>query len=422
MQIVEERVRPQREASGQGGGNDKKKRAGCWWQFARTAKELYTRIADQNRVLVCAQTSKYRSFTFLPSGVVYDQKLIVFAFDNWCDLAVMQSQTHVHWAWFFGSTLEDRPVYTPTDCFATFPFPLNWNDNPQLDAVGRGLGQFRADLMKLNTEGLTSTYNRFHDPHEKSPEILKLRELHEAMDRAVMEAYGWHDLAQTARCEFLLDYEEEDEETGKKKSKKKKPWRLRWADDFRDEVLARLLELNEQRHKEELLAGKQLGKAEKPPKPAKASQPRKPRKAATRDLFTSSLEPGHRSLLMLLRAWNGRAVTRRLLNAGLILMLDDKLRAALVETGSRPKGRRKSTPDLNQLFTELEIDGFIETVPTTHQQAWRVTAIAPTTDDASPDEVHRLAETMQYLNRAQSAGQITVNEETVDAEVDLIPA
>ena len=271
-------------------------------------------------------------------------------------------------------------------------------------------------------EGLTKTYNRFHDPHEKSPEILKLRELHEAMDRAVLEAYGWHDLAQTARCEFLLDYKEEDEETGKKKSKKKKPWRLRWPDDFRDEVLARLLELNEQRHKEELLAGKQLGKPEKSPKPAKASQPKKPRKAPTRDLFTSALEPGHRSLLMLLRAWNGRAVTRRLLNEGLILMLDDKLRAALVASGSRPKGRRKATPDLNPLFTELEIDGFIEQVPSAHQQAWRVTATAPTTDDASPEEVRRLTETMQYLNRAQSAGQITVSEETVDAEVDLIPA
>jgi hypothetical protein len=270
--------------------------------------------------------------------------------------------------------------------------------------------------------GLTKTYNRFHDPHEKSPEILKLRELHDAMDRAVLEAYGWHDLAQTARCEFLLDYEEDDEETGKKKSKKKKPWRLRWPDDFRDEVLARLLELNEQRHKEELLAGKQIGKTEKPPKPAKASQPKKPRKAASRDLFTSTLEPGHRSLLMLLRAWNGRAVTRRLLNEGLILMLDDKLRAALVETGSRPKGRRKAMPDLNPLFTELEIDGFIEQIPSAHQQAWRVTATAPTTDDASPEEARCLSETMQYLNRAQSAGQITVSEETVDANVDLIPA
>ncbi|MDA1053365.1 MAG: hypothetical protein O3C40_23195, partial [Planctomycetota bacterium] len=40
-----------------------------------------------------------------------------------------------------------------------------------------------------------------------------------------------------------------------RKSKKKKPWRLRWPDDFRDEVLARFLELNEQRHNEELLIG-----------------------------------------------------------------------------------------------------------------------------------------------------------------------
>jgi len=81
------------------------------------------------------------------------------------------------------------------------------------------------------------------------------------MDRAVLEAYGWDDLAETARCEFLLDYEEDDEDTGGKKSKKKKPWRLRWPDDFRDEILARLLELNEQRHQEELLAGKSGGKS-----------------------------------------------------------------------------------------------------------------------------------------------------------------
>jgi len=277
-------------------------------------------------------------------------------------------------------------------------------------------------LLTERQIGLTKLYHLVDTRDEKSPEILKLRELHDAMDRAVLEAYGWHDLAQTARCEFLLDYEEDDEETGKKKSKKKEPWRLRWPDDFRDEVLARLLELNEQRHKEELLAGKQLGKAEKAPKPVKDSQPKKPRKAASRDLFTSALEPGHRSLLMLLRAWNGRAVTRRLLNEGLILMLDDKLRAALIETGSRPKGRRKATPDLNPLFTELEIDGFIEQIPSAHQQAWRVTATAPTTDDASPEVVRRLAETMQYLNQAQVAGQITVSEETVDANVDLIPA
>ena len=86
------------------------------------------------------------------------------------------------------------------------------------------------------------------------------------MDRAVLEAYGWDDLAAAARCEFLLDYEEEqDDDPTAKKTKKKKPWRYRWPNDFRDEVLARFLELNEQRAKEEKLAGntaKAIGKSD----------------------------------------------------------------------------------------------------------------------------------------------------------------
>jgi len=126
--------------------------------------------------------------------------------------------------------------------------------------------------MKKNNEGLTATYNRFHDPDERSPDILKLRELHAAMDRAVLDAYGWTDLKPT--CEFLLDYEDEDAELGDgswgvgesnsgpssssrnpSSRRRRKPWRYRWPDDFRDEVLARLLELNRQRAEEERLSG-----------------------------------------------------------------------------------------------------------------------------------------------------------------------
>jgi hypothetical protein len=58
--------------------------------------------------------------------------------------------------------------------------------------------------MVQNNQGLTDTYNRFHDPHEDDPEILKLRELHSQMDRAVLNAYGWQDLENT--CGFALDY------------------------------------------------------------------------------------------------------------------------------------------------------------------------------------------------------------------------
>ena len=110
-----------------------------------------------------------------------------------------------------------------------------------------------------------------------------------------MMAYGRDDLAESASCEFLLDYEEEEDENAEfgmgnsepKRRRKKKPWRYRWPDDFRDEVLARLLELNEQRHKEEQLTG---AAAEPKPKKKKAvkkkatpatKNPTKPKKGVT---------------------------------------------------------------------------------------------------------------------------------------------
>ena len=111
--------------------------------------------------------------------------------------------------------------------------------------------------MIRNSEGLTKTYNRFHDPDEPSPDIAKLRRLHDTMDRAILSAYGWSDIA--TDCRFLLDYEIDDNELGKKK----KPWRYRWPDGVRDEVLARLMALNGKLALEERLAGRnsQLTKA-----------------------------------------------------------------------------------------------------------------------------------------------------------------
>jgi hypothetical protein len=99
--------------------------------------------------------------------------------------------------------------------------------------------------MVRNNEGLTKTYNRFHDPDERNADILKLRDLHAAMDRAVLDAYGWTDIQ--SRCEFILDYVDDDDDEPGKASKKKKPWRYRWPDEIRDEVLGRLLELNAER-------------------------------------------------------------------------------------------------------------------------------------------------------------------------------
>jgi hypothetical protein len=119
-----------------------------------------------------------------------------------------------------------------------------------LIAAGQLYHDHRAALMVARNEGMTKTYNRFHNPTETADDIQRLRELHTAMDRAVLEAYGWHDLAERAAPAFL-DETNEDDHTYQ--------GRLFWPSEFRDEVLARLLALNAQRHAEEVRLGTARG-------------------------------------------------------------------------------------------------------------------------------------------------------------------
>jgi hypothetical protein len=115
-----------------------------------------------------------------------------------------------------------------------------------LEVSGRAYRDHRDALMAARNEGMTKTYNRFHDRTEAAEDIQRLRELHAAMDRAVLEAYGWHDLAKRA-APIFLDENNEDDHTYQ--------GRLFWPSDFRDEVLARLLALNAERHDEEVRLG-----------------------------------------------------------------------------------------------------------------------------------------------------------------------
>ncbi len=234
--IVEEKVKPKRLL------DNREIYRRNWWQFCEKRVALYKAISQCNRVLVRSLTSKHFCFAFLQNGFVYDQTLIVFALPSFSAFTVLSCRFHEVWARFFGATMRDDPRYNIANCFETFPFPTDWETNPTLETAGKTYYEFRADLMVRHNEGLTATYNRFHDPDETNPDILKLRELHAQMDRAVLDAYGWTDIP--TDCEFLLDYEDEDDEGT---SKRKKPWRYRWPEEVHDEVLARLLKLNQER-------------------------------------------------------------------------------------------------------------------------------------------------------------------------------
>ena len=248
MDIVNERVKPER---------DRQKRKALrerWWQYAEKRPGLVNSISNLDRVLVinCGATP-HHALTFLSTRMVYAHSLIVFPVSTFAAFCSLQSRLHELWARFFGSSLKDDLRYTPSDCFETFPFSVNWETHADLELKGKKYYEFRAALMIRKNEGLTKTYNRFHDPDESDLEIAKLHELHTEMDRAVLKAYGWSDIP--TECDFLLDYEIDEEEWGKKK----KPWRYRWPDRIRDEVLARLLALNAERAQEGRLAGRNAG-------------------------------------------------------------------------------------------------------------------------------------------------------------------
>src|SRR5262249_3799777 len=151
-------------------------------------------------------------------------------------------------------SLKDDLRYTPSTCFLTFPFAIPFEQiedreveshRETLEAIGRAYDERRAALMVSRGEGLTATYNRFHDPGESDPAIEELRALHAEMDRRILAAYGFGDIP--TACSFLLDYEAEG--GGGRRGRGR--FRYRFPDDVEGEVLARLIELNARRADEE---------------------------------------------------------------------------------------------------------------------------------------------------------------------------
>ena len=266
-EIVRKKVKPERDALGDNPNNIPLKRR--WWAYHADRLSFY---ADLKRVLVMSQVSGHLAFTFQPTNRVFGNTLNMFRIENDGGFAVLQSRVHESWARFFASTMKDDMRYTPSDCFETFPFPAGWETDAALEAAGREYYEARAALMVSHHEGLTKTYNRFHDPAEDAPGIHRLRRLHAALDHAVLAAYGWSDLVETGRCacEFLPDYYDEPEQEGGDPIPKS--IRHRWPDATRDEVLARLLKLNAERAAEEA-AEKKREDANEPRKKSAAKKP-----------------------------------------------------------------------------------------------------------------------------------------------------
>lgn len=229
FEIVERLVKPTRA------NDNRQARRERYWRFGEIARGLYDRLSSCEKALAKLFTGEYWFWDYVKPGIVYTNALVIVARDVPADFAIFSSSFHEVWARLQGSSLETRPRYTPSRCFDTFPFPERTNG---LGEVGEHYHAHRQSIMLARQEGLTKTYNRFHNPEESAADIVRLRELHQQMDEAVAAAYGWTDLR------LGHDFHET-----------KQGVRFTLQEAARREVLDRLLELNHRRYAEEVAEG-----------------------------------------------------------------------------------------------------------------------------------------------------------------------
>jgi hypothetical protein len=193
LKIVEEQVRPERERLH--GPGDARNRE-YWWQFGAYRAGMRRAIYRLRRVLVRSRVSELHTISFVPKGWVYNEQTIVFAFDDDYHFALLQSNVHEVWLRKQASSLRTDIRYTPTDCFDTFSFPQSppQESKDYAAQVGAAYHEHRRQIMLARHLGLTKTYNLFHNPRCGDSDIVRLRELHAEMDRAILACYGWQDL------------------------------------------------------------------------------------------------------------------------------------------------------------------------------------------------------------------------------------
>ncbi|MBZ5612790.1 MAG: N-6 DNA methylase [Acidobacteriia bacterium] len=168
-----------------------------WWIYAEPRPGLRKALTGLSRFIATPALSKHRILVWVSPDVLCNQGTLVFARDDDYFFGVLHSHVHDLWALKQGTSLEDRPRYTPTSTFETFPFPWSPGKEPKYDprveaiaAAARELVKKRdtwlnppdASAAELKKRTLTNLYN-------ENPTWLQ--DAHRELDDAALAAYGW---------------------------------------------------------------------------------------------------------------------------------------------------------------------------------------------------------------------------------------
>ncbi len=214
---IAEHVKPVREK------NRAAKVREFWWLHEAPRPGMWRALDGLPRYIATPRVAKHRLFVWLDSAVCPDSAIIAIARSDDTTFGILHSRFHEAWSLRLGSTLEDRPRYTPTTTFETFPFPegltpdipaaayaddpraiaiadaarhlaalrdrwlnppewVEWTDEPVPGYPQRPVPRGEAAARALQNRTLTALYNA-------RPQWLA--DAHANLDAAVAAAYGW---------------------------------------------------------------------------------------------------------------------------------------------------------------------------------------------------------------------------------------
>ncbi|WP_200826978.1 Eco57I restriction-modification methylase domain-containing protein [Thermomonospora echinospora] len=257
--IVEQKVRPERQRLRPDGSYVlRRPLPQRWWQYGDYRPALRRAIAGFDRVLVITQTSRTQMPAFVPTGQVYSNKVIVFPTDRAADLCIRASNIQYWWTVRNSSTMRADLVYTPSDCCDTLPLPPY---TERMDSAGAWLHSHRKAVMGHHGLGLTAVYNQVHDASCDGVDISRMRNIHVELDKAIQEAYGLAEENDPKIREFeigiasssLPSWREIDLDHGFYETRQ--GVRFTISPQARDDVLDKLLALNQYRYRQELEQG-----------------------------------------------------------------------------------------------------------------------------------------------------------------------
>lgn len=159
-----------------------------WWKHGVNALKMRKQISTLNHYFAAPRVSKWSVFVPVPNNWLCGDLNIVIASEDYYILGIINSNIHRQWVKAQSSTLKGDTRYTNTTCFETFPFPQTPSKKvvQLIYSKTTELHKYRTQQMEQKQWGITKLYNEyFHEP------ASKLYQLHQELDKLVLKAYGF---------------------------------------------------------------------------------------------------------------------------------------------------------------------------------------------------------------------------------------